>query len=651
MFCQVAFNVPLDRTFDYAVPEDLAPRVCAGMRVTAPFGRMLTTGLVVGVSEKSSFAKQTLIKEIRCVLDEKPLFGSDLFTLAHFMKRTWGGPIGQILFALVPPQAHFKLNNPCPLPQSPFSAPDISLSPAQTTVFESLSKRLCAGFHAILLCGSDEKAQTQIALRLAAKTLQTCGQALITLPDVLAAQNLAMELQTLFGAEYTACWHSKMPLSQKKRIFSRISAGQPCLVISVRSGALLPFKNLRLAVMLEEENDNYKQEENKPYFHLRDLLRQRCQQHEALFITASDTPSLESLHAAETGKSEKISLQASASAIPYKITQKKGEKSPFLSDFLLHQLQENLQHKHASLIILNRRGYSHAYYCLNCGAYAKCKKCGAILTREKKETGEEFLLCKKCGHKENMEQTCPQCQNKIFKSRGGGTQKIVAELNKLFPQARVWRLDSDTLKNKDGQGYAVRQALEVQEADIVVGTRQALDTALCRRITLAAVADADLELDSPDFRASEKFGQMLFKLQDRLAGRPNARLIIQTSAPDLYPFEALNASYETAAREELLARESFSYPPFVKISKVLLKSKDKTLLNAETARIMSAAAPYCLQTLGPIATGKKTDLYKKQYVLLKTSAENYISLIAALDTFKPSKNTECKLIADPYDFY
>ena len=117
MFCQVVFDVPLDRTFDYLVPADLEGRVKAGLRVTAPFGRLLTTGLVVGTSDRSAFAGQPLMKEIACVLDERPVFGSDLFALADFIKRTWGGPIGQILFALVPPQAYFKLAEPDPLPQ------------------------------------------------------------------------------------------------------------------------------------------------------------------------------------------------------------------------------------------------------------------------------------------------------------------------------------------------------------------------------------------------------------------------------------------------------------------------------------------------------------------------------------------------------
>lgn len=655
MYCKVVFDVPLDRDFDYGVPDELREAVKPGVRVTAPFGRMLTTGLVTAVSASTSLCENIIIKNIACVLDPRPVFGSDLFALARFMKETWGGPIGQILFALVPPQAYFKLGEPEELPEMVLSAPSFTLSAEQKAALDALKTRLGRGFHRALLSGPAFAGKTEVVLRLARETLQNYGQALITLPDVLAAQNFAQSLQARFGAGYVLCWHSKMLLSQKKKIFSRVSNAQPCLVVAARSGGLLPFKNLRFAAMLEEENDNYKQEENKPYFHLRDLLALRCAQHEALFVAVSDTPSLETMAEVRAGRAEEIKFSAALPGqnfrVQTKVTDKKGAHSALLSDFLLEQLKDNLRAKQASLLILNRRGYSNAYYCLNCGAYAKCKKCGAILSREKNEEGLDRLVCKKCGHKEELDQTCPQCQNKIFKSRGGGTQKIVSELGKLYPSARVMRLDSDTLKNKGGQGYAVRRALDAGEADVVVGTRQALEAALSPRVTLAAVLDADLELDSPDFRASEKFGQLLFKLKNRLSSRQNGRLVVQASSPDIYPFEALSASYQACAAEELLARESFAYPPFVKLVKALVKSKDRTLLDAETARVMSAAAPFARETLGPVRTGKKTDTLKKQYVLFKTMPETYADLIKTLDGLKPSKKTDFKLIADPYDFY
>ena len=651
MYCKVVFDVPLDRQFDYTVPENLQPQAVPGVRVTAPFGHMQMTGLIISVSSDSQITDSVQIKDIAEVLDEKPLFGSDLFELAQFMKKTWGGSIGQILFALVPPQTYFTAQTAGPIPPVPtLSAEQMSLAKTQAA-FDKLNGYLNNGFHRVLVTGTDSRGQTQLAVQLALQSLQHYGQSLITLPDVLAAQNLTRHLQNYVDDKHILCWHSKMLLSQKKKAFSLISSGVPCVVISVRVGGLLPFKNLRFAAILHEENENYKQEENKPYFHLRDLMAFRCEQHEALLMYGSDTPSLEMLKALRQGELEEITLPDNLPSIPIQVTAKKSERSGLFSDELLQALSERMQSGKAAVLILNRRGYSNAYFCLNCGTYAKCKECGTILSREKTESGEDRLICRKCGHSESVDQTCPKCQNKIFKSRGGGTQKIVSELNQLFSSARVMRLDSDTLQHKDGQGYSVRRALDEHKADIVVGTSQALEAMQSAQVTLAAILDSDLELDSPDFRASEHFGQLLFKLKNKLAARANGQLIIQASSPDIYPFEMLHKSYESIAQEELAARESFGYPPCVQLVKVLIKAKDPVLLEAETARVMSAAASYCTEVLGPVKTSKPTDKLLKQYILFKTTEQNYAPLIATLDALKPSKKTEFRVFADPYDFY
>ena len=168
---------------------------------------------------------------------------------------------------------------------------------------------------------------------------------------------------------------------------------------------------------------------------------------------------------------------------------------------------------------------------------------------------------------------------------------------------------------------------------------------------LAAILDADLELDSPDFRASEHFGQLLFKLKNQLANRLNSQLIIQTSSPDIYPFEMLHKSYKNIAQEELSARESFGYPPYVYLVKVLIKAKDPVLLEAEIARVMSAGAAFATEVLGPVKTGKPTDKVLKQYLLFKTTAHKQEDLVGALDVLKPSKKTDIRVFADPYDFY
>ena len=655
MFCKVVFDVPLDRDFDYLIPPELESQVVPGVRVTAPFGRMLTCGLVLSVSEISTVSSKITLKPITAVLDKKPLFGSDLFPLMRFMKNHWGGPIGQILFALVPPQAYFKLNPPPAALELPSVNKPFYATSNQSNALDKLQKAAEGSFQAFLLSGPAYTGKTQTVLHAAENALSNYGQVLITVPDIVAARQFIEQAQTRFGASNVYCWHSRMLLSHKKQYFSNISNGVPCVVIATRSGTLLPFKNLRFCAMFDEQDENYKQEENKPYFHARDVLFFRAQTHGAVLAYVSATPSAQMLKWVQDKKVTVLPFDTPVvkTYVPQiKFAEKKSEKSRYFSQTLLAQLQENLAHKHPALLILNRRGYANAYYCLNCGAYAKCKKCGAILTHEKLDDGTERLHCKKCGAVETLQQKCPKCQNLIFKSRGGGTQKIVTELATLLPQAKVLRLDSDSLKTKAGQGFEALTALKTGQADIVVGTRLASGALRGSRVNLAAVLDAELELDGPDFRASEKFGQLLFELQGHLTTLSNGRLIIQTADQTAYDYAPLLVGdYQAAAENELALRESFGYPPFTHLIRVTIKAKELGVLQAETARLKEVGQGRALEVLGPVWCAKKTDKLKKQYLLFKTDDARYLDLLAQLDSFEPAKKASVQISADPYNFY
>lgn len=655
MFCKVVFDVPLDRDFDYLIPPELEKQVVPGVRVTAPFGRVLTGGLVVAVSEITTVPPHITLKPITSVVDQKPLFGSDLFSLARFLKSRWGCPIGQILFALIPPQPYFKLNAPPALVPPHIKPSSLTLGSQQKQALTQLLEVPAYQFKPFLLQGPACTGKTEIILRATEQALKNYGQVLLMVPDIVAARQFISQAQQRFGQDYVYAWHSRMLVSQKKKYFSNISNGVPCLVIATRSGVLLPFKNLRFCAMLEEHDDNYKQEENKPYYHARDVLFFRAQCHGSVLAYVSATPSAEILQWAHTGKVTPITLRefvCKTQTTQVKLTEKKSEQSRYFSKELLAQLTQNISQHEPALLILNRRGYAGTYYCLNCGAYAKCKKCGAILTHEKSDDGTERLHCKKCGAVEGMQQTCPQCHNLVFKSRGGGTQKIVTELAKLFPAAKLLRLDSDTLKTKAGQGFEALNALKTGQADIIVGTRLASGGLRGSRVSLAAVLDAELELDGPDFRASEKFGQLLFELRGHLASVPNGRLLIQTADKDGYDYAPLLADdYQTAAENELALRESFGYPPYTHLIRVTLKAKELDLLQAETARIKQVGEGRTLEVLGPVWCAKKTDKLKKQYLLFKTDETRYLDLLAQLDSFEPTKKVTIQVTADPYNFY
>ena len=655
MFCKLVFDVPLDRDFDYIVPPELEDKIAPGLRVTAPFGRVLTCGLVTAVTEISTAPSHVTLKPITAILDEKPLFGSDLFPLARFMKDHWGGPIGQILFALIPPQPYFKLTPGSGACNAPSLGTSYTWSDSQQKALQTLRAVKPYEYRAFSFTGPSYTGKTETALALVQDALNQNGQILLTVPDLVAARQFVQHVQNRFGKDKVFSWHSRTLLSHKKQAFAAVCNGQPCVVVAARSGVLLPFKNLRLAVMFHEESEAYKQEENKPYYHAREVLLWRARVHATPVIFVSATPSMQMLRLVQEKQVQDIHF--TTPVIPLqkplvKIAEKKSEKSRYFSSFLLEQLNENLSRRRTSLLLLNRRGYAGTYYCLNCGAYATCKKCGTILTHEKLTDGTERLHCKKCNAVEPLEQECPKCHNLIFKSRAGGTQKIMAELTKLFPTAKLLRLDSDSLKTKTGQGFEALNALQNGQADIIVGTRLAAGSLRGAQVNLAAVLDAELELDGPDFRASEKFGQLLFNLRGYLAGQPGGTLVIQTADASSYNYEALLADdYKTAAEEELALRESFSYPPYTCLIRATLKAKDRALLQTELQRLRREGNDRTLEILGPVGCSKKSDKLLKAYLLFKTTPEKYLDLLARLDSFVPAKQAAIQVWADPYNFY
>jgi primosomal protein N' (replication factor Y) len=304
---------------------------------------------------------------------------------------------------------------------------------------------------------------------------------------------------------------------------------------------------------------------------------------------------------------------------------------------------------------MNRLGYSGAVMCVNCRAFAKCKKCGAVLSRALHK-GRDVLACKKCAAREPLEQVCPLCRNEIFRPVGGGTQAVAQDLQKIFPQARIMRLDSQTMALKNAEGNHVAAALAGGEADIVVGTQMALNAGLWEgRVNLIALLDADMQLNSPDFRAAEHFAQSLFNLKGRLKRFKNGRLIIQTSGTGGFDFSPLKSgSYLKFAEKEAAFRKEFRYPPFAKIVKIIISSKNQKDLDTFTAVIIGAlktAYGAFMETQGPVRTGIQADNLRQQYLLVKSLDDAMLrGFLKTVAETKPPKQAAVKIIADPYRF-
>jgi primosomal protein N' (replication factor Y) len=657
MNISVCLPIALNKSFDYLLPQKFEGKVKLGLRVKVPFGPAEQTGFITALDTHPVLPKNIKLKEVTELADEQVFFGPELFPLAKFIEQTYANTLGETLNVLIPSFINKKLlesYKETPRENLPLFYNKGPLTAAQKEALTTIENN-----EAVLLHGPALSGKTEAALTYAHKILGAGGQVLILVPDIITSAELIKTVEEKFGQNNIHMWHSKVLLSKRKITAAEILSGKPCIVIGTRSACLLPFKNLRLSIMSMEEDEAFKQEDNKPYYHSREVLLFRSAEIKSKVILISAAPSLEALHLAEQNKIKTVffkdSLPAFAKEPHVIVTQKTGPSSKFISAELQEALGQNMLNGGQSLLLLNRLGHGDVYACLNCRAFAKCKKCGAVLGRVQ-DGKEEYLVCKKCGSKESLEQTCPVCKNEIFRTLGGGTQSIVSDLEKMFPSARIFRLDSQTLATKKAEGHQVAQALQEAQADIVVGTHMALNIGLNEsKINLAAVLDADGELNSPGFRAAENFTQMLFNLKGRLKKTKNAKLFVQISKSELFDFDIIkNNDYLNFAKNELEFRKEFNFPPYTQVVKILLTAKtkkdlatfSKTVINA----INTAYGAY-MQVEGPVPCGRQAKDFFQQYLLIKSLDDNMLkSFIKTVAETKPPKQLTVKIIANPYSF-
>jgi primosomal protein N' (replication factor Y) len=636
----------------------MEPFVKEGLRVRVPFGRAEQTGYITALNTNPKLPKNIKLKEIKEILDDKLYYGSELMPLANFIETTYANTLGQTLEVMLPSFINKKLMagyQSEPQENLPLFYPAGPLTESQKLAIKTAEENQIT-----LFCGDTFSGKSEAVLHLTHKALSQNGQVLILVPDIISSSEFIKTVQDKFGLPYIHMWHSKVPLSKRKIAAADILSGKPCVLIGTRSACLLPFKNLKLSVIFQEEDKAYKQEDARPYYHTRSVMCQRAKLTNSKLILVSASPALETLFLAQKGEIKtaifKDKLPKFNNKAQIIITPKAGKNSKFISDELEQALRQNMLNSKQSLLILNRLGYSGLYACVNCKMPARCKKCGAILSRAR-INGADTLVCRKCSNKESLNQICPSCKNEIFHSLGGGgTQAVSEDIGKLMPQARVLRLDSQTLATKKSEGHFVAEALANKEVDIVIGTLMAEHVGeLSSDISLIAVLDGDSELASPDFRSGETFCQMLFNLKGRLNKVKDGKFIIQMAKSEAFDFTPLKENnYMAFAEAELEFRKEFNFPPYTKLVKIVINSKTKKDLDTYTKIIINAintAYSAYMQVEGPVQSGVQAKDFHQHYLLIKSLDDAMLnSFIKTLVDNKASKKITTKVLADPYNF-
>ena len=467
---------------------------------------------------------------------------------------------------------------------------EFDLSPAQEKAFQGVLN----GFsekEVVLLKGVTGSGKTEIYIKLIQEVLNNGDQVLYLLPEIALTTQIVIRLKKIFG-EKLGIYHSKFSDNERVEVWKSIAEGKYQFIVGVRSSVFLPYKNLGLIIIDEEHEQSFKQMDPAPRYHARDLAIVLAKMHQAKVLLGSATPSFESYYQAKTNKYALVELNErfgetklpEIRLIDTKYAAKAKQMNGGFSNEMLEKLQMNLSAGKQSLLFQNRRGYSPYIQCQLCDWISQCAQCDVSLTYHSKD---RELRCHYCGYKETMPTRCGACGSTQLQTMGYGTEKIEEEIQLHLPEARIGRVDLDTTRSKTAFQQLIQQ-MQAGQLDLIVGTQMVAKGLDFDGLSFVGIFDADKMINFPDFRAHERAYQLITQVAGRAGRREQqGEVYIQTNQPQHAIFEhILEGNYEALYEEEMVEREGYHYPPFVRLIKLVIKHADEHIA-ARAARDLS----------------------------------------------------------------
>lgn len=652
---EVAFPMPLPKGYHYRVPDGMP--VSAGSRVRAPFGPRKAVGVVLSVFDGEP---QRPLKLIDSVVDPRPALSLEGVECARFMARRFGAPIGEALKALVPlfVKSLDERVEVFALPSRATAAATFTLTPGQAGALERLESLLDAKKHAAtLIFGVPASGKTEVYLRLIRRAIKDGGQAMFLLPEISLTRPFFDEFAASLGVP-VALWHSGLTPRERRRAWLAISRGDVKVVVGARSACLLPYKDLRLAVLDEEQDESFKQDSNSPFYHAREVAIERAKAFGALVVLGSATPSIEAWSMARRGEAEMLMMPDRVSSVPRApvTTLPPGRFGEVLSEELLEKMAERLRRGEQSILLVNRRGFSTLTTCGKCRWIDRCVDCGVAKITHEKAEGGFVLICHHCGKKWPPPEKCGACGEPAMRTGGVGTQRVAAEVKRRLPGARVLRMDRDTVSKEAKLEERVYDQFRARKADVLVGTKLVAKSFHFPEVTLVGVVDADTMLHMPDFRSAERTMQLLAQVAGR-AGRADkpGEVLLQTLSPDHEAIKgAADGDYAAWADAELASRVELNYPPAGGLIRAILACADEAKLTEAGAAWTDALRlllPAPAEVVGPAPALLRQVRGKfRDNVLIKLPVARVEEGLAIARACPLVSSVKLTLDADPYDF-
>ncbi|MEA4936834.1 MAG: primosomal protein N' [Paludibacter sp.] len=487
----------------------------------------------------------------------------------------------------------------------------------------------------VLLHGVTSSGKTELYIHLINKVLAEGRQILYLVPEIALTTQLTTRLKRVFGPKL-GVYHSKFSDAERVEIWNNVLNNTSYeVILGVRSSIFLPFHHLGLIIVDEEHEQSFKQYDPAPRYHARNAAVMLASMHGAKTLLGTATPSIETYYNAKTGKYGLVELHQrheeiqlpEIEIVDMKEAYRKKQHEGHLSDVLIEKIRLALRRKEQVILFQNRRGYAPFVECKACAYIPKCKNCDVSLTLH---IAFNTLSCHYCGYTERLPERCPACDTPALSSKGFGTEKIEEEVLRLFPDARVQRMDMDTTRNKKSYEKIIAD-VENEKIDILIGTQMVTKGLDFQKVSLVGILNADNLLNFPDFRAHERAFQLMAQVSGR-AGRKFKRgqVIIQSSFPD-HPViaQVLKYDYDAMYSLQIGERKQFRYPPYYRMIEISLKHKDLLVLNdavREMAHEMRAV--FGDRVLGPVVPviSRIRNLFIRQFIL---KIENEASLVKA----------------------
>ncbi len=521
--------------------------------------------------------------------------------------------------------------------QSPF---EFDFNEAQKSALARLREAVKAQkFSGMLLHGVTGSGKTAVYLAGMRSVLESGRSAILLVPEIGLTPAVAADLHQIFGDE-VAILHSALSDRERAEQWHRIKRGEARIVVGTRSAVFAPVSDLALIIVDEEHDSSYKQEET-PRYHARDVAVMRAKMTGAAVVLGSATPSLESYFNAKKNKYALIELPdrverrplPEVEVVDMRIEFQETGHEQVISRKLASEIQERLDRKEQVMVLLNRRGYSPVVLCRTCGKKLECQNCAISLTHHKRE---HKMVCHYCGYLAAVPKVCVHCGSEYVYFLGTGSEKLEELLHGMFPQARIARLDRDTVRGHEDFERTL-SALNEGELDLLVGTQMIAKGHDIHGVTLVGVVGADVALGLPDFRAAERTFQLLTQVAGRAGrGETPGKVILQTYFQDHYAVQyAAQHDFAGFYEKELRFRSWMHYPPYSALANVLVRSDnldDALQWSGKLGKWFDATRHEGVRVLGPAAAPimrLKRD-YRYHFILKSPSREKLNATLRAM---------------------